>query len=177
MKQLQVQKQQEKLVISILMMRFELNPDRAIPIVKKWLRENPFYTWSDLTLMLQQGKITFKKGILQKVEPVELVKLVKRINCKREGIKLKKRWFNFKLYSRTFLGSQLVAWLTKNAGMNKTEAISIGQRLIACGIINPINGYSSFEDKDVYYCFFQKRTATFLDEKEIEAFLIFGTIA
>lgn len=173
MKQLQLKKkqeEQERQVLSLLMMRFELNPYSAITVAKKWFKTNPEGKWSDLLLMLQQGKIIYKKGILKEIEIEYLVKLVNRIRSKQEGITLKNKWVNFKLYRQSFLGSQAVKWLIEVARLSKAEAIAIGRLLISCGIVTAIEGNYDFEDRDLHYCFYQKSTQLSLEENEVWAF-------
>lgn len=143
----------EQQVLSILAFRFGLNPYRAISAVKRWLASDRTRNWQDLLIMLKAGRITFKQGRLQVVNQKKLLQLIACLQSETAGIKLKKRWHNFKLYQKTFSGDRLVEWLIATAKMTKVEAIHFGQILINCGIISPLDNSYYFRETDSYYQF------------------------
>lgn len=162
------QDEQQKQVLSILMMRFGLNPYKAIPVAKRWLEKNQAKNWSDLNQMLQQGKITYKKGKLQEVRVEDLIEIVNRMKSETQGIEIKDRWYKFRLHKQTFTGSEAVEWLTKEAKMSRSEAIQFGQMLLDRGIVKQIVTGNTFEDKNLCYRFDRDETQTSSDGIEIK---------
>lgn len=170
MQQLKVKqnRQTEQQVLSILAIRFGLNPYLAIPIVKRWLARNTTKSWQELLIMLQTGKITLKEGKLQEVSQKKILQLIACLQSETAGIQLKKRWYNFKLYQKTFKSSQLIEWLITTAKMTKIEAINFEKVLIDCGIISPLDNNYSFQETDSYYQFYS-------EPSQIENLLEFDT--
>lgn len=168
MRQLQIKKQQEeqqKQVLSILMMRFGLNPYRAIPVAKRWLEKNSDRNWSDLAEMLAEGKITFKKEQLKEVNLPDLPKIVNLMKSETEGIELKNRRHKFKLYKKTFLGFEAVEWLIETAKMSRFEAINFGQMLIDRDIIYSVaNNNNTFQDDNSLYGFCEEEKEIYPEE-------------
>ena len=58
-------------VLSILMMRFRLNPYNALPLAKDWLEIHPGTSWGTLKKLLLSGEVILKNGILHDVTPRE----------------------------------------------------------------------------------------------------------
>lgn len=160
------QAEREKEVLSILMMRFGLNPYVAIPAAKRWLEKNRDKNWADLEEMLREGKLTFKKGKIKEVKVQDLVKVVSLIRSETGGIEIKNRWHNFRLYKNSFVGSELVEWLTERAKMSRQEAIRFGKMLVDRGIIHHVHDEHHFEDKELYYRFYQDETEACKDITE-----------
>jgi len=147
-----IKAQQE--VLSLLMMRFGLDPYGAIPVTKRWLEQNPERNWHNLKEQLLKGQVTFKKGRLRKIKPSEIIELISRMKDEDRGIKLKNRWYNFKFYRETFTGSEIVKWLMETEKINRQEAIILGQILIDRQILHQIQAEHTFSDgKNLLYRF------------------------
>lgn len=160
----------------MLMMRFSLSPYQALPLAKKWLAKNRDKSWFDLEQMLEQRKITYNLGKLKELQVQDIVQILNLMTDEKAGIQLKNRWYNFRLYQKTFFGSQAVKWLMKNAKMDRQAAIQFGQMLIDRGIIKPINCQYSFEDENLCYCFYHNDIETPLNINQIKLLLNIGPI-
>ena len=70
------------------------------------------------------------------------------------GIEIKNRRYNLKIYSRCFVGSEAVSWLTDNLGISKQEAIALGQKLIDKKWIHHVTDDHQFKDEALFYRFY-----------------------
>ena len=155
-------------VLSILMMRFGLDPYRAIPITKKWLELNPGKNWHNLKEKLIRGEVTFKQGKLKNIKTTEIIELIDRMRDKNCGIEIKNRWYNLKLYRNSFVGAEAVKWLMQTEKISREEAIQLGQILIDRDIIHHVTDEHSFRDADLFYRFFQDEKAPLKDDITIK---------
>jgi len=149
-------------VLSILMMRFGLDPYGAIPIGRKWLERNPNENWQSLKDQLIKGEVTFKQGKLKTIKAAEIATLVDRMRDENIGIEIKNRWSNFRRYRNTFIGSEAIEWLMRMERICRKEAVLLGQILIDRGIINNLNDDRAFNNGESLYRFYQ-------DEKDAVA--------
>ncbi len=161
-------KKAQQEVLSILMMRFGLDPYRAIPVTRRWLELNPDKDWNNLKEKLLKGEVTFKQGKLKNIKTTEIIELIDRMRDDNGGIEIKNRWYNFKFYRKTFLGSEAVEWLQKQEKISKQEAIKLGQILIDREIIHHVHNEHSFSDKDLLYRFYRDEKDAMQDGIEIK---------
>lgn len=142
-------------VLSLLLMRFKLPPYKAVALIEEWLqihsrRPDAHNFLADLIWM---GGVTFKDGTLQDVYPEEIQDLLIEMRGS-EGITIKDRRHNFKLYRKSFLASEAVDWLMKTQNITREDAIEIGQTLINYQIIHHVGDEPSFRDGNLFYRFY-----------------------
>lgn len=57
----------------------------------------------------------------------------------RTGVPLSKRYYRFKVYADCFVGLEAVDWLLRELpGINREEAVAIGEMLLSRGIIQHV---------------------------------------
>ncbi|MDJ0717743.1 MAG: hypothetical protein QNJ54_26565 [Prochloraceae cyanobacterium] len=62
----------QHIVLEILMIRFGLNSNLALPLVQKWLQTHPTSSLDKLRKLLLTGKVSLKNGTLYDVNPKEM---------------------------------------------------------------------------------------------------------
>ena len=70
------------------------------------------------------------------------------------GIEIKDRRYLLKVYPKSFVGSELVDWMTKNLSISSEQAISKGQQLIDKKFIHHVHDQHDFENKFLFYRFY-----------------------
>ena len=150
---------EQQTVFSILMMRFGLDPYTAIPLTNHWFRQHPNKSWHDLKTSLLNGEVIFKHNKLHDVDLSEIKALTQKMRGKY-GVKIKDRWYNFKLYRQCFIGSEAVEWLMETQDLKKEEAIQLGQMLLDRGIIHHVHDEHTFKNEFLFYRFYEDETAT-----------------
>ena len=73
----------------------------------------------------------------------------------KDGLVIKTRRYQLKLYQRCFVGNEAVDWLTKNLKISRTEAVAIGQKLIDKKVIHHVSDEHSFKDEPLFYRFYE----------------------
>ncbi|MGF1485864.1 MAG: DEP domain-containing protein [Prochloraceae cyanobacterium] len=145
-------------VLSILMMRFGLDPYTSLPLVNDWLSKHPNLSWSDLKDYLLNGKVIFQAGLLQDVGYSEINWLIQKMRD-RDGIEIKDRWYNFKFYRQCFIGCEAVKWLMKTQNISQELAIQLGQILLDRRIIHHVHDQHNFRNEFLFYRFYQDEIA------------------
>ena len=140
-------------VLTILMMRFGLNPYEALPLTSDWLQTHPTASWNKLTNLLLKGEVIVKNGILHQVTPTEIKILTNRMRGEN-GIEIKNRWYSFKFYPKCFTGNDAVDWFVKTQQVTREKAIQIGEMLIARQIIHHVHDDHNFKDEYLFYRFY-----------------------
>ncbi len=148
-----MQKEQKE-VLSILMMRFGLNPYRAIPLVKDWFNRHPHKSWQDLKQYLVDNEIILKYNQLHDIYALEIQNLVQKMRGK-SGLDIRDRWFHFKLYRKCFTGDNAVTWLMEHRNLTKFEAIDLGRLLVKRKIIHHVHDEHNFKNGFLFYRFYQ----------------------
>ncbi|MDJ0517544.1 MAG: mechanosensitive ion channel [Trichodesmium sp. MO_231.B1] len=70
------------------------------------------------------------------------------------GVSIKNRRFQFKLFKNVFLGSEAVEWLMINERATREEAILMGELMLQQGIIHHIFDEHHFKDEPLFYRFY-----------------------
>jgi len=150
--------QDRQTVLSILMMRFGLDPYTSLPLVNDWLSKHPNLSWSDLKDYLLNGQVIFQAGLLQDVDYSEINWLI-QIMRDKDGIEIKDRWYNFKFYRQCFVGCEAVKWLMETQNISQELAIQLGQILLDRGIIHHVHDQHNFRNEFLFYRFYQDEVA------------------
>lgn len=156
----------QQTVLSILMMRFSLDPYTSIPLTERWFRRHPDKSWGDLKEYLLNGEVIFKIDRLHDVERSEISILTQKMSGKN-GVEIKDRWYHFKLYRQCFIGSEAVEWLIKNKNVDEAKAIQIGQMLIDRGIIHHVHDDHNFKNEFLFYRFYKDELAAQTNKKNV----------
>ena len=70
------------------------------------------------------------------------------------GVSIKDRRFQFKLFKNVFLGSEAVEWLMINERATREEAILMGELMLQQGIIHHVLDEHNFKDEPLFYRFY-----------------------
>ncbi len=70
------------------------------------------------------------------------------------GVSIKDRRFQFKLFKKVFLGSEAVEWLMMNERATREEAILMGELMLQQGIIHHVFDEHNFKDEPLFYRFY-----------------------
>ena len=71
----------------------------------------------------------------------------------RDGLPIRDRTAGFRTYSQCFTGTAAVRWLMRHERATQEEAVRIGQRLLAQGVIHHVLDEHNFEDASYFYRF------------------------
>ncbi len=71
-----------------------------------------------------------------------------------EGVEIKDRRYGFKVFPKTFLGSEAVEWLMQHERATRPEAIAIGQLMVEQNIIHHVLDEHDFKDEPLFYRFY-----------------------
>lgn len=148
----------QQTVLSILMMRFGLNPYTSIPLTDRWFRKHPNKSWGDLKEYLLKGQVIFQIDRLHDVEISEINALTQKMRAK-DGVEIKDRWYRFKIYRQCFIGSEAVQWLMETQNISEQKAIQLGQMLVDRRIIHHVKNDHNFKNEFLFYRFYQDETA------------------
>ena len=80
----------------------------------------------------------------------ELVAAMRNIG----GIPIKDRQYHLKNYTRCFVGSEAVTWLSTHLKISKADAVRVGQRLVDEKWIHHVADEHSFQDAPLFYRFY-----------------------
>ena len=89
----------------------------------------------------------------ERLKPIRMGKALARMIEPGSGIALADRGHRSRRYSNCFIGSEAVAWLRCNLGINLAEAITCGQTLMNLGMIRHVLDEHDFLDSENFYCF------------------------
>ncbi|MEM1169776.1 MAG: mechanosensitive ion channel domain-containing protein [Cyanobacteria bacterium P01_H01_bin.35] len=91
------------------------------------------------------------------------------------GVPIKDRRFQFKLFKNVFLGSEAVEWLMINERATREEAILMGELMLKQGIIHHVFDEHNFKDEPLFYRFYSDEvesnlsTNSNMEEYEIDS--------
>ena len=129
------------------------NDDIEVPIlVIKSVKE--------VTLWLEDNRFKPEQSSHQEITQnntsnnFDLDNLVAKMRGK-DGLAIKTRRYQLKLYQRCFVGTEAVDWLTKNLQISRPEAVAIGQQLIDKKVIHHVSNEHSFKDEPLFYRFYE----------------------
>lgn len=83
------------------------------------------------------------------------------------GLPLADRRWRLLTYSKCFLGSDAVTWMTKNLSQNREASVVTGQRLMDAGIIHHVTHSELFSDSEYYYRFQEDDESNILNMKRV----------
>jgi hypothetical protein len=69
------------------------------------------------------------------------------------GVELRDRRHLLTLHPRCFVGSEAVAWLVEHEEVGRSEAVELGQRLVAQGLVHHVLDEHGFHDGHFFYRF------------------------
>ncbi len=111
---------------------------------------NSFTIWCENNQLKPVIKPKKSRNIL---EEIKLTKLIKEIRGEN-GIEIKNRLYNLKMYNRCFIGSEATEWLVNKLNISTGEAILVGQKLIDEKWIHHVADNHSFENGFLFYRFY-----------------------
>jgi len=126
------------------------------PVVQTWLKAND----ADFNLY----KTPLEAAVHSGEEPVvqdeydwdAIVTAMRGEN----GVEIKDRRFQFKVFPKVFLGSEAVNWFMKYEKATREEAILIGQLMLQQGIIHHVLDEHDFKDEPLFYRFYLDEDST-----------------
>ena len=87
----------------------------------------------------------------------ELPEIMRRMRA-AEGIDIRDRRHLLTVYSKCFVGSEAVEWMTRALGLTRAEAVRLGQLLVEQGFAHHVLDEHGFEDAHLYYRFYADET-------------------
>jgi small-conductance mechanosensitive channel len=69
------------------------------------------------------------------------------------GVEVRDRRHLLSTYPRCFVGQEAVSWLVEHEGLGRGEAVELGQRLVALGIVRHVLDEHGFHDGHFFYRF------------------------
>ncbi len=108
-----------------------------------------FIIWKESN-QVELLKSNSKNNLLKTNNLEEIVNKIRGNN----GVEIKDRRHRLKLYSKCFIGSDLVDWMMKDLSISLEQAIKIGQQLIDKKIIHHVHDQHDFENKYLFYRFY-----------------------
>jgi small-conductance mechanosensitive channel len=82
----------------------------------------------------------------------DLERLVERMRAS-SGVEIAPRRYLLTTYPRCFVGSEAVSWLVEREGLTRSEAVRLGRRLIAAGLVRHVLDAHDFADRHLFYRF------------------------
>jgi EAL domain-containing protein (putative c-di-GMP-specific phosphodiesterase class I) len=67
------------------------------------------------------------------------------------GLDIRDRMFHLRTYKECFVGREAVDWLVLHQRVSRVEAVRLGQRLVALGLMSHVVTEHDFEDAELYY--------------------------
>ncbi len=143
-------------VLALLLMNYKISPTKSLPMVEDWLTRHPQASWSTLKQLFHSQEVDIIDGVLTDLNPCSLnIDTLAQEMRSVYGIEIKDRRYLLKIYPNCFVGSEAVAWLMRTQGINKSDAICIGQIMMKRGLIHHVVDEHDFKDEYLFYCFSQ----------------------
>lgn len=67
------------------------------------------------------------------------------------GLDVRDRMFRLRTYDACFVGREAVDWLVQHQRLSRSEAVRLGQHLVALGLISHVVSEHDFEDAELFY--------------------------
>ncbi|XP_073462747.1 DEP domain-containing mTOR-interacting protein-like [Aquarana catesbeiana] len=145
------------------LIKFKEAPDRetAINIMQKFMEHNIIHHVCDQHSTFKDAKLLYRfrndDGTLLPTTETRIMnrsqQIYEMMTSKEDSI-LKVREEGSKRYRRTFLGSQMLDWLTKHFVVpGRLDGETLCRGMLEQGIIQPVNGHYHFSDSDRVYQF------------------------
>ena len=128
----------------------------------------------EVTLWIEDNRFEPKQGQFpnsttkqkKKSNKVNLYDLIAKMRGK-DGLDIKTRRYQLKLYQRCFVGSEAVDWLTKHLNISRPKAVAVGQKLVDQKVIHHVNDEHSFKDEPLFYRFYEDEGKSLWTDKLI----------
>lgn len=92
------------------------------------------------------------QAVLQARSPVDLdVRQLWHRLGSRGGLDIRDRVYWLRSYPQSFIGREAVDWMVRQLGVARSEAVSIGRRMLALGLFEHVMQEHNFEDAELYY--------------------------
>lgn len=136
------------------------NEDIEVPIliiksekeVSLWLEDKRFEpTQGQVNNSSTRINSSSKKKESGKINLKELIAQMRGNN----GLEIKTRRYQIKLYKSCFVGSEAVDWLVEKLNVSRPQAVAIGKKLVNKKIIHHVSDEHSFKDENLFYRFYE----------------------
>lgn len=108
-----------------------------------------------ITVWTEEGKVTLADNqTIGNPETVDLKPIIEEIRSPG-GIEIKGRMYKIKLYQRCFVGKDLIDWLVNRYDLSRSEALTIGKRLVDEKIVHHVTDEHPFKDDSYLYRFYE----------------------
>jgi EAL domain-containing protein (putative c-di-GMP-specific phosphodiesterase class I) len=67
------------------------------------------------------------------------------------GVDVRDRIYNLRNYRQCFVGREAVDWLARHQRIGRHDAVRLGQRLLALGLLSHVLDEHDFEDRELFY--------------------------
>ncbi|MGK7937206.1 MAG: DEP domain-containing protein [Xenococcaceae cyanobacterium] len=134
-----------------------------------------------VTLWLEDNRFKPEQGNSPSLSPQEelkssaqvKVKSSEKINIKEliakmrgeDGVEIKTRRYQLKLYKRCFVGSEAVDLLVNHLKISRTKAVAIGKKLVHKKVIHHVTDEHSFKDANLFYRFYEDEEKSIWTDK------------
>ena len=118
----------------------------------------------DVTLWLEDKRFEPKQGhtATATAKPIDK-KESSKINLKdliirmrsSNGLEIKTRRYQLKLYKSCFVGKDAVDWLVSHLNVSRSQAVAIGKKLVHKKVIHHVNDEHPFKDDNLFYRFYE----------------------
>ena len=145
-------------VLGLLLMRFKVSPTQSLEIVKEWLNSHPNCNWTNLENSLRNNLVRYDKNQLIDLYDETIIGLVNDMRG-INGLEIKDRRYRLINYPQCFIGSEAVEWMQEKYGISPSQAVQLGEKLVAEKIIHHVTDDHTFKSDYLFYRFY-------LDEQE-----------
>ena len=83
----------------------------------------------------------------------DLGKLLEFACAMKAGIKIKDRMYYLKVFTECFIGTEATDWIRRTVGCSVPQAVSIGDRMLNCGLIHHVTFEHPFCNHPFFYRF------------------------
>jgi len=91
-----------------------------------------------------------------------------RMRDPEHGLKIADRRWRLMTYTKCFVGTEAVDWMTQNLSITRREdAVKIGQQLMDSGILHHVTSSEPFADQHYYYRFQEDEESKILNMKRV----------
>ncbi len=133
-----------------------LKTPKISPIIKTWLKANDSDYEQEKTLLEVSQNPVNPPQVREEYDWNAIVTAMREEN----GVEIKDRRFQFKVFYQVFLGSDAVNWLMKYEKSTREEAILIGKIMVQQGIIHHVLDEHDFKDEPLFYRFYEDEDLT-----------------
>ncbi len=124
--------------------------------VTLWLEDNRFKPeqGDSPSLSPQQEQKSLEQVQVKSSDKINIKNLIAKMRGE-DGLEIKTRRYQLKLYKRCFVGSEAVDWLVNYLKISRTQAVAIGKKLVHKKVIHHVTDEHSFKDENLFYRFYE----------------------